>query len=166
MGQSDAWRHARAHKSDLEAPSRVLDPNSSTVPVADTAALHAAVEPSVPPSSSMDADGFYELPQAFVTTADRNELVSVIIVGWGDHAFMEVLLSELDHGDQSLPVGSTVVFVNTETRASTVGRASARVGVSCLKLHHVRVCNPPCFIAFRCFCQLSMLQKLGDLCSE
>ena len=64
--------------------------------------------------------------------------MQVLVVGWGQQGFMEALLHELDRGDQSLPVGSELVFLNTQDVDSTVGSAASRVCVNCLHVTHIQ----------------------------
>ena len=61
------------------------------------------------------------------------------MVGWGQQGFMEALLHELDRGDQSLPVGSELVFLNTHNVDSTVGPAADRVRINCIHVTHIQV---------------------------
>ena len=60
-------------------------------------------------------------------------------MGWGQQGFMEALLHELDRGDQSLPVGSEVVFMNLAEAAVSVGAAVERVSINCLHISHIQV---------------------------
>ena len=52
---------------------------------------------------------------------------------------MEALLHELDRGDQSLPVGSELIFLNTHNVDSTVGPAADRVRINCIHVTHIQV---------------------------
>jgi hypothetical protein len=85
------------------------------------------------------ASEFYELPSMYISTSDQNEPVKVLVVGWGQQGFMEALLHELDRGDQSLPVGSEVVFMNAHSPENTVAAAVERVSINCLHLSHIQV---------------------------
>lgn len=65
--------------------------------------------------------------------------LQVLVVGWGQQGFMEALLHEMDRGDQSLPVGSEVVFMNMTDAAVSVGAAVERVSINCLHISHIQV---------------------------
>lgn len=59
----------------------------------------------------------------------------VLVCGWGEQSFMRAVLRELDQGQQALPDGSEVVFVNTHDTAASLEQAvrvvqPRRVGVS------------------------------------
>jgi hypothetical protein len=80
----------------------------------------------------------------------RGAWPQVLVVGWGQQGFMEALLHELDRGSQSLPVGSEVVFLNTQDVDSTVGAAAERVRINCLHVTHIQVRAPQPPPARRC----------------
>lgn len=82
-------------------------------------------------------DPYYVLPPQYLQAADENQPIKVLVTGWGQQGFMEDLLRELDSGDTSLPVGSTVVFLNTQDPATTLLRAARSVGVYCLHVYHL-----------------------------
>ena len=65
--------------------------------------------------------------------------LQVLVVGWGQQGFMEALLHELDRGDQSLPVGSEVIFFNMHDKAATMEPATKKIGVRCIHVRHAQV---------------------------
>lgn len=78
---------------------------------------------------------------------------------------MEALLHELDSGDTSLPVGSSVVFLNTQDPTTTLLPAARAVGVYCLHVSHVYG-NPMAAATFTTLVNVSEYECAMCLCDQ
>lgn len=84
-------------------------------------------------------DGAYRLPLSYLQRPREDRPVKILVIGWGQHGFMQTLLEELDRGQQSLPVSSEVMFVNQHVAADSLLRGNLGQSCTCLHVKHTRV---------------------------
>ena len=73
---------------------------------------------------------------ASIALDEYRQLAQVLILGWGEHSFMTMLLRELDRGPAALPRGSELTLFNS--RSGLLGQIRDSAQLRNLSVLHVQ----------------------------